>query len=148
MALAFDAGEEFAIDKPAGLPCPNLTGGHLCGIYDRLEEEGFSGCARYSCHGAGQRVTQELFAGATWADQPELATPMAEALRQMKAVHEALELLTTSAALGLEEDDEARRLALLRALSPEGGFSRESLAATAPTLRQVPAFLAGLRDYI
>ena len=148
MALAFDEGEDFAISKPAGLPCPKLAAGHLCTIYDTLTEEGFSGCARYTCHGAGQRVTQELFDGATWVDQPELATPMSEALRQMKEVHEALELLATAEALGLEDEDEEKRATLFAALSPEEGFTPETLAATQPTVKAVPAFLASLRDYI
>ncbi len=147
MALAFDAGEDFAIDKPAGLPCPNLER-HLCSIYEDLDEEGFSGCARYSCTGAGQRVTQEVFAGQSWQDSPELAGPMSEALRQMKAVHESLELLAMAENLGLEDDDEAAREALLAALTPEVGFTPETLAATTETVRRVPAFLATLRDYI
>ncbi|MCO6382247.1 hypothetical protein [Oceanicola sp. 502str15] len=147
MALAFDAGEDFAIDKPAGLPCPKLER-HLCSIYEDLEEEGFSGCARYSCTGAGQRVTQEVFAGKSWQDEPELAAPMSEALRQMKAVHEALELLAMAENLGLEDYDEEVREALLTALTPEEGFTPETLAATAAPLKRVPAFLATLRDYI
>ncbi|MBY6152926.1 hypothetical protein KUV47_06855 [Vannielia litorea] len=147
MALAFDAGEDFAIDKPAGLPCPKLDR-HLCSIYEDLEEEGFSGCARYTCNGAGQRVTQEVFKGKSWQDVPELATPMSEALRQMKSVHEALELLGMAENLGLEDDDELARDALVTALSPEDGFTPESLAATGETVKRVPAFLATLRDYI
>ncbi|SIN95587.1 hypothetical protein [Vannielia litorea] len=147
MALAFDAGDDFAIDKPAGLPCPKLAG-HACTIYDHLEAEGFSGCARYTCHGAGQRVTQEVFDGATWVDTPELAGPMSEALRQMKSVHQALELLASAERLELEDDDEETRQEIVAALSPEAGFTPETLAATAETLKRVPAFLASLRDYI
>lgn len=55
--LCFDKSEAFAIDKPAGIPCPHVTDGARCGIYaDRLELE-FSGCMSYDCYGAGQRIT-------------------------------------------------------------------------------------------
>ncbi|MDF1873658.1 hypothetical protein [Vannielia sp.] len=150
MALAFDKGEDFALDKPAGLPCPKLAAGHLCTIYDHLEEEGFSGCAAYTCLGAGQRVTQEVFAGKSWQDAPHLAAPMAEAFRELRRVHEALELLAAAKALPLLDEDEARRQSLMAALSPEDGFTEASLAG-APlktALKDVPGFLASLRDYL
>jgi hypothetical protein len=60
-ALAFDRGPHFAIDKPAGVACPNLTE-HQCAIHDRLAARGFSGCAAYDCRGAGQLATA-MFAG-------------------------------------------------------------------------------------
>jgi hypothetical protein len=45
VAPAFTRSSEFAIDKPAGMPCPNLADDHGCSIHDRLPEAGFSGCA-------------------------------------------------------------------------------------------------------
>jgi Pentapeptide repeats (8 copies) len=60
---AFAASADFAIDKPAGQPCPNLAGDFRCRIHSRLREKGFRGCTVYDCFGAGQRVVQELFDG-------------------------------------------------------------------------------------
>ncbi|NUV58619.1 pentapeptide repeat-containing protein [Streptomyces sp. CAI-85] len=63
VALPFARSADFALDKPAGTPCPNLGEGHRCGIHTRLRESGFVGCAVYDCFGAGQRVSQETFGG-------------------------------------------------------------------------------------
>ncbi|HLT10710.1 MAG TPA: pentapeptide repeat-containing protein, partial [Micromonosporaceae bacterium] len=52
----FSASSEFAIDKPAGSPCPNLGPDFRCRIHDMLRARGFAGCATYDCFGAGQRV--------------------------------------------------------------------------------------------
>jgi hypothetical protein len=54
---AFARSADFAIDKPAGRPCPNLGADFRCGIHDRLRPAGFPGCAAFDCFGAGQRVT-------------------------------------------------------------------------------------------
>lgn len=118
VSLAFDRGESFAIDKPAGLPCPNLEG-HGCGIHDRLEAEGFAGCVRYSCAGAGQRVVQELFGGRSWQDDPRLLAPMMEAFRGMRQIQERLVLLVTARTLDLSEVDRARLDAFVAGLCPE-----------------------------
>lgn len=65
VALAFTASADFAIDKKAGEPCPNLGSDHRCLIHARLREEGFPGCVVFDCFGAGQKVTRsgrhELF---------------------------------------------------------------------------------------
>lgn len=53
---AFARSSDFAIDKPAGVPCPNLTADLDCGIHAELRERGFPGCTVYDCFGAGQRV--------------------------------------------------------------------------------------------
>jgi Pentapeptide repeats (8 copies) len=54
---AFVRSADFAIDKPAGQPCPNLRVDLGCGIHDRLRERGFPGCEVFDCFGAGQHVT-------------------------------------------------------------------------------------------
>ncbi|WP_375172930.1 hypothetical protein [Pseudooceanicola sp.] len=118
VALAFDAGESFAIDKPAGTPCPNLAG-HACSIHDRLDVQGFSGCVRYSCAGAGQRVTQELFDGVSWRDDPTLLSPMMEAFRGMRAIQDRLVLLLAAEKLSLSPEDQARAEGLMDGLGPE-----------------------------
>lgn len=83
--MAFDKGDAFAIDKPAGIPCPHLSG-RRCTIHDRLDDEGFPGCSSYDCLGAGQ-MTTALFA-ASWQDEPALAGPMADAFRRLRAIQE------------------------------------------------------------
>jgi hypothetical protein len=83
---------EFAIDKPAGQPCPNLavdqTAGFGCSIHDRLRPSGFGGCAAYDCFGAGQHVAQGTFGGRDWRREPELAGPMFAAFGVMRQLHE------------------------------------------------------------
>lgn len=106
LALAFDKGDSFAIDKPAGTACPNLSG-HACSIHDGLVDQGFSGCVRYSCSGAGQRVVQELFEGRSWQVDPTLVGPMMEAFRGMRAVQERLALLSAASNLELDGRDRA-----------------------------------------
>lgn len=63
VALPFSASADFAIDKPAGKPCPNLRGDHRCGIHAELRTKGFTGCTVYDCFGAGQKVSQITFGG-------------------------------------------------------------------------------------
>jgi hypothetical protein len=150
MALAFDEGEDFAIDKPAGLPCPNLDVELGCSLYDRLSRAGFPGCARYDCRGAGQRVTQEVFDGRNWRDEPELAEPMIAAFAAMRKVHEGLELLLAAGRLDLPDPLEEEREDLLDDYAPEGGWSEERLAAflEGDAQARLAAFLPKLRDWV
>ncbi|HYP43944.1 MAG TPA: pentapeptide repeat-containing protein [Propionibacteriaceae bacterium] len=53
----FAASADFAIDKPAGQPCPHLGTDFGCTIHGQLRERGFAGCTVYDCFGAGQKVT-------------------------------------------------------------------------------------------
>ena len=147
VAPAFDRSDDFGFDKPADTACPNLTAGHRCAIHDDLPGHGFRGCAQYDCLGAGQRVTQEIFAGRSWRDHPALAKDMFEAFRLMRRVHELLELLHTASRLTLTPAQTETHRRLTRALSPAEGWSQPSLAAfehgTLP--QQVQAFLISLR---
>ena len=72
VALAFDKSEWFPIDKPNGVVCPQLDGSNRCKIYDTREALGYNGCLNFDCHGAGQRVTQEVFGGRSWREDPAL----------------------------------------------------------------------------
>ena len=54
---AFARSADFALDKPAGRPCPNLRADDRCGIHSSLRPRGFAGCDAYDCFGAGQRVS-------------------------------------------------------------------------------------------
>ena len=127
VALAFDKGEMFAFDKPAGVACKHLEG-HRCGIHTKLEAEGLKGCVQYHCDGAGQRVVQEVFAGQSWQDDPALLPPMLAAFAQMRQVHGLLALLDTAEGLALQDAQQAELAALKAQLSPEA-WTPETLAA-------------------
>jgi uncharacterized protein YjbI with pentapeptide repeats len=94
---AFSRSSEFAIDKPAGTPCPHLAVDHGCTIHDRLRPEGFAGCTAYDCFGAGQRLAQETFGGRDWRDHHEVAAPMLAALPVVRGLHELLWYLIEAA---------------------------------------------------
>jgi Pentapeptide repeats (8 copies) len=96
---AFAASADFAISKPAGQPCPNLTAGFRCSIHDRLRPAGFGGCAAFDCFGAGQTVVQETFRGRDWRSQPDLSGPMFAAFRVMRQLHELVFYLNEALAL-------------------------------------------------
>ena len=101
VAPAFAKSSDFAIDKPAGKPCPNLGGDFRCGIHEHLEQRGFKGCTVFDCFGAGQHLTQDTFGGADFHQQPR----MLALLPVMRALHELLWYLSEALKL-----DEARRL--------------------------------------
>jgi hypothetical protein len=99
VAPAFAASADFAIDKPAGTPCPNLREDFRCGIHDRLRGSGFPGCTVFDCFGAGQHVTQGTFEGRSWQEAPELAAAMFAVLPVMRQLHEILWYLIEAASL-------------------------------------------------
>ncbi|WP_250027567.1 pentapeptide repeat-containing protein [Paractinoplanes maris] len=96
VAPAFAKSSDFAINKPAGTPCRNLSG-NRCTIHERLDASGFHGCVVFDCFGAGQRLTQETFGGSDRSAKPE----MLELLPIMRQLHELMWLLTE--ALRLDE---------------------------------------------
>jgi uncharacterized protein YjbI with pentapeptide repeats len=100
VALPFAASADFALDKPAGKPCPNLGGDHRCGIHDRLRDKGFTGCTVYDCFGAGQKVSQVVFGGVDWRGAPpEHARRMFDVFPVVRQVHELLWYLTEALTL-------------------------------------------------
>ena len=94
VAPAFSASADFAIDKPAGRPCPNLQADFRCRIHADLSDLGFPGCVAYDCFGAGQRVSQESFAGVDWRTDPDIAGAMFAAFSVVRRLHELLWYLT------------------------------------------------------
>ncbi len=90
VALRFVASAEFAIDKAAGQPCPNLRADFRCSIHDRLRPSGFGGCAAYDCFGAGQKVAQDTFGGRDWRGVAGAGQPMFAAFGVMRQLHELL----------------------------------------------------------
>ncbi|MGX1883094.1 pentapeptide repeat-containing protein [Streptomyces sp. NPDC055287] len=94
VALAFTASADFAIDKDAGQPCPNLRTDFRCGIHDRLRPQGFQGCTVYDCFGAGQQISQVTYAGQDWRQAPGTARQMFALLPVVRQLHELLWYLT------------------------------------------------------
>lgn len=114
VAPAFAASADFAIDKPAGQPCPNLRGDSRCGIHRDLRARGFPGCTVFDCFGAGQHLAQGTFGGRDWREDPATARRMVEAFTVMRPLHELLWYLTEALALtppGPLRDDLAAALA-------------------------------------
>ncbi|MFI9011729.1 pentapeptide repeat-containing protein [Actinosynnema sp. NPDC053489] len=91
---AFGRSVDFAIDKPARTPCPNLREDFRCGIHTRLRDSGFTGCTVYDCFGAGQQVAQVTFGGTSWRDDPASARAMFDVFPVMRRLHELLWYLT------------------------------------------------------
>ncbi len=100
VAPSFAKSADFAIDKRAGQPCPNLMSNFGCGIHETLRQQGFPGCTTYDCFGAGQHVAQTTFAGHSWRDDPESASAMFAAFDVMRQLHELLWHLNEARALG------------------------------------------------
>ena len=96
---AFGRSADFAIDKPAGTPCPNVRADFRCGIHTDLRERGFPGCTVYDCFGAGQQVAQVSFGGRDWRTHPHLREPMVAVFPVMRDLHELLWYLTAARAL-------------------------------------------------
>ena len=121
---AFAASADFAIDKPAGQPCPNLHADSRCGIHDRLRPSGFPGCTVYDCFGAGQQIAQVTFGGRDWRTSPAVARDMFAAFPVMRDLHELLWYVTAALALP--------------GARPVHGELRRALAAT-EALTRLPA---------
>ena len=119
VAYPFEEHEDFGLTKGTDDVCPKLGGDFRCTIHDDLTGRGFRGCVAYSCAGAGQRVTQELFDGETWRDDPDLLTHMTRALRVLRPIHEALLILREAGTLPLPEALNRERLAVMAAFCPE-----------------------------
>ena len=129
--LPFRAAAGFGADKDAGVACGHLRDDDRCGIHGELRERGWPGCTVFECFGAGQQVSQVVYAGRSWRDQGELAD-MSAVLAVVRALHEMLALLAeverrapTDAAAAL-----AARIAALASGGPD-----EVLAVDVDALR-------------
>ncbi|MGY1643872.1 pentapeptide repeat-containing protein [Geodermatophilus sp. SYSU D00703] len=107
VAPAFAASADFAIDKPAGRPCPNLQADSRCGIHADLRERGFPGCTVFDCFGAGQQTVQVTFGGRDWRGGSASADEVFAAFGVQRQLHELLWYLTE--ALSLEAAAPLRR---------------------------------------
>ncbi len=146
MALHFDNGPDFGADKAAGEPCHHLTESFGCAIHNDRLSHGYSGCLRFDCQGAGQRVTQTLFAGVDWRAQPKVLPKYIEAFRAMRSVHQLYELVDLTRLLPLTPAQSAQRVQLLALLHPADDWTLDSLLqfeqGAVPS--EVRAFLASL----
>ncbi len=120
-AFGFSSSSDFAIDKPAGAPCPNLGPGHACRIHRSLRPRGFRGCAVFDCFGAGQAVSQRLFGGIE-PDRPEDRRTMFDAFTIVRQLHEMLWHLEEAEARTFDPDAAraAQDLAALVATTSRG----------------------------
>jgi hypothetical protein len=144
MALFFDSSEQFGLEKPAGVPCPHLDAACACTIYEARAEKGFGGCIAYDCHGAGQRVTQEIFGGRTWADDPALLAPMTIAFGTLGSAHRLLLLLSQANGLALSPEDRAALTRLAGEIAAAGDAA-ERIGALGS---EVSIFLKSLQSYL
>jgi len=94
VASAFTRSSDFALNKPAGTPCPNLLVDFRCGIHEELRPRGFPGCTVFDCLGAGQKVAQVTYRGVSWRDAPDTAHEMFDVFDLMRQLHEILWYLT------------------------------------------------------
>jgi uncharacterized protein YjbI with pentapeptide repeats len=99
VAPTFAVSVDFAINKKAGKPCPNLHSDLRCGIHTQLRQQGFRGCAVYDCFGAGQKVSQLTYGGSDWRQNPQTAAQMFRVFSIMRSLHELLWYLTEALTL-------------------------------------------------
>lgn len=148
VAPGFDAGDDFAFDKRALAPCRHLGTDNLCRIHETLEDQGFPGCAKFDCKGAGQYVTQQIFPRKRWRKDRETLEAMSEAYRRMRAICDMAELFHLAARLPLSAAQEAARTTMLDCLLPDPAWTADSLATAEETglLSDARAVLTSFRD--
>lgn len=150
VAFAFDKSDKFAFDKPAGTPCLNLSRSASCSIHKDLDAKGFSGCVAYQCDGAGQRVTQDMFKGHSWQDQPHILAAMQDAFFGMRAVHARLALLATAENLPLEQSDQEKLASFRSALGKAHLWPAPTLSGFGESAlnQDIHTFIKSLARYV
>ncbi|MFN3130505.1 hypothetical protein [Roseibium sp.] len=128
VVFAFDKSESFGLDKAAGKECPNLNIDNTCKIFEERVERGFPGCVSYTCFGAGQRVTQEVFGGASWREEPALKARMGAALSVLRRIHEQLVLLNAARGLPVTPEHSAQLKYFEATLCSNDPWSEETLS--------------------
>ena len=103
-AFGFSRSADFALDKPAGSACSNLSADFSCTIHDTLRPRGFRGCTVFDCFGAGQTVSQGLFGGQNWREFPETRNQMFTAFKIVRQLHEMLWYLAEAQARTFDPD--------------------------------------------
>jgi hypothetical protein len=145
---AFARSADFALDKPAGVPCPHLGDDHRCTIHERLATSGFPGCVAYDCFGAGQRLVQKRSVGRDRLTRARDGAAVAAAFTVLQGLHELLWYLRTASgwprASGvrrglLEAADRVEQAAALPAEDLAAVDLDVLRAAVAPVLREASA---------
>src|SRR5690606_38373657 len=119
----------FALDKPAGAPCPHPTRHDRCAIHAARAERGYAGCIGYDCLGAGQRITAAVLPGLPRRGHPDAARALFDAFRAVREVPELTLLLGTAKRLALSPRRRGQCDDLLAALRPERAWSAAELSA-------------------
>ena len=123
VATSFEASEDFAIDKPAGVACRHLSRDARCSIYGERERRGFSGCTLFDCYGAGPHATR-LQSRASLSNRERDA-----AFRVLRELFELLWLLSEAEKLcpAAQPDLRAQLSAQITALDASAGGSLATL---------------------
>jgi hypothetical protein len=129
VAPAFARSSDFAIDKPAGRPCPHLQSDFRCKIHEHLAERGFPGCAAFDCFGAGQHLVQGTYGGADWRSRSDLAGQMFALLPVLRQLHELAWYLTEALKLDAAGRLHGRLRAVLEETEQLSGGTPEQLLA-------------------
>lgn len=127
-ALGFSRSTEFAIDKPAGTPCQNLDTNFSCTIHETLRPRGFSGCTVFDCFGAGQNVSQNLFHGISWKEEPRTAKDMFPAFKIVRQLHEMLWYLAEASSRTFDSDTSQQADDLRSVIEETMGETQQVLA--------------------
>ncbi|WP_319485203.1 hypothetical protein [uncultured Cohaesibacter sp.] len=95
-------------------------------------------------------MTQEVFDGRHWRDNPKLLDPMTRAFVIMLKIHELLSLLQAAARLPLTDEEIDRYDVLLTDLNPTGGWTEDLLEEFegTGTEKRIHAFLQSLRHHV
>lgn len=129
-AFGFQRSADFAIDKPAGTACRNLSDDFACTIHDSLSQRGFRGCTVFDCFGAGQFVSQQLFDDVSWRESPATAPEMFAAFALARQLHEMLWHLTEASARAMSPDSAAPADELRDRIAASLAADAESVLAT------------------
>jgi len=150
VVFAFDKSESFGLDKAAGEVCPNLASNDRCRIFADRARMGFKGCITYDCYGAGQVVTQEVFKGRSWRNDPGLTDRMGAALSVLRRIHELHLLLQAAGKLPLSEAENDYLCQLSGSLVPNADWTEQTLAVfpVESMENEIKTFLKKLRYHI
>ncbi len=150
MAFAFEKSDQFALNKKSGSPCPKLDDKGMCTIHDDLASSGFRGCARYTCFGAGQRVTEEVFGGQNWQQDRALLSPMLECFFIMARAHELLVILAEATKMDLSDAKRESIAGYIKQLNPASGWDVARLHSFAQSSleHEIREFFTSLRHVI
>lgn len=120
----------------------------MCNIHDDLGASGFLGCVRYTCFGAGQRVTEEVFKGQNWQQDHALLPPMLECFFIMTHIHELLVILTEANKLDLPEVKRESIMGYIKQLNPTDGWNVARLQGFEKTNleNEIREFFKSLQD--